>query len=666
MPFKRIGYIAAVLLLAAATPASAIGPALETNPTDLDRAVRCPVSFSGAHEPVLLVQGTAGRPEDHWALGYSKIMPDLGYDVCTVRLPDLALGDIQVAAEYVVHAVRAIAAKSGKKVDLVGYSQGGLEPRWAFKYWPDVRESVDDLVTLASPHHGAIATDVLCLATCQAAVWQMNYLGPSNFLQALNAGDETPGAIDYTSIYSLTDELVQPALPTPTAALAGATNIAIQDVCIGRPVQHGLEPFDAAVFALLLDALSHPGPAVPARVGSAVCTELFVPGLTPDDVVIAQEVVYANGLESVGLLGQKVPAEPPVREYALPEPSRAAGLLAGILALVLVGRIRPKGSVVRRNSTRGLAVLAAASIGLTLTAASPASAGPALETDRATLDRAIQCPIAFSGEHEPILLVHGTAGRPEDHWALTYQKVLPDMGFDVCTVRLPSFALTDIQTSVEYVVHAVRVIREASGKKVDMVGYSQGGLEPRWAVKYWPDVRAAVDDIVTLATPHHGTLLGDVATVGGTFAPAVWQMRPSSLFISALNADDETPGSIDYTSLYSLHDELVQPVLPTPTAALAGGTAIMIQDICPGRFVNHGGQPVDAAVFTLVLDALTHPGPADPARLDTLAVCTQLFLPGLTPDDAAAAEAVVYGNGGETIVFGPSVTAEPPLRDYAD
>ena len=140
--------------LAAAAPAGALGPALATPAADLDRAVRCPLAFSGAHEPVLFVHGTAGRSEDHWALGYQKILPDLGFDVCTVRLPELALGDIQIATEYVVHAVRAIAAASGKQVDVVGYSQGGLEPRWAVKYWPDVQAAVDDIVTLASPHHG--------------------------------------------------------------------------------------------------------------------------------------------------------------------------------------------------------------------------------------------------------------------------------------------------------------------------------------------------------------------------------------------------------------------------------------------------------------------------------------------------------------------------------
>jgi triacylglycerol esterase/lipase EstA (alpha/beta hydrolase family) len=649
------GWLAAGLALAAAAPAAATGPALETNPPDRDRAVRCPASFSGAHEPVLFVHGTAGRPEDHWALGYQKVLPEMGFDVCTVRLPDLALGDIQTATEYVVHAVRAIAERSGKKVDVVGYSQGGLEPRWAVKYWLDVQALVDDLVTLASPHHGALSADGACAGgSCDPAVWQMNQ--SSNFIASLNAVDETPGEIDYTSIYSIHDELVQPVAPTATAVLDGGTNILIQDFCAGRAVVHGAEPVDAAVFAIALDALTHDGPADTARVDPDVCQQTFLPGLTPDDGVTAQEVVYGNGGEAFAL-GPDTSSEPPLRWYALPEPSFAAGLVAGIVLLALL----------RRRSGRRF--LASAAIGLTLGASpSPASAdGPTLETPTADLNRALQCPLAFSGTHEPILLIHGTAGMPEDHWALGYQKILPDQGFDVCTVRLPDLALTDIQTATEYVVHAVRTITAASGKPVDMIGYSQGGLEPRWAVKYWPDVQAAVDDIVTLATPHHGTIVGDAACAAGSCDPAVWQMRPGANFIASLNSDDETPGAIDYTSIYSIHDELVQPALPVPTAALDGGTAILIQDVCPGRPVNHGAEPVDAAVFALAMDALTHPGPADPSRVlaEQPDLCTQTYLPGLTPDDGATAQEVVYGNGGEAFALGPDVSEEPPLRRYA-
>jgi hypothetical protein len=114
----------------------------------------------------------------------------------------------------------------------------------------------------------------------------------------------------------------------------------------------------------------------------------------------------------------------------------------------------------------------------------------------------------------------------------------------------------------------------------------------------------------------------------------------------------------------------VQPAALTPTAALAdsgdGHTRnVLIQDVCPGRAVNHGAEPVDAAVFAVAMDALTHPGPGGVSRIDTAAVCAQSYLPGLTPDDGAIAQEVVYGNGGEAFALGPDVPAEPALRSYA-
>jgi hypothetical protein len=41
------------------------------------------------------------------------------------------MADIQVAAEYVVNALRTMHAQTGGKVEYVGYSQGGMVGRWA-------------------------------------------------------------------------------------------------------------------------------------------------------------------------------------------------------------------------------------------------------------------------------------------------------------------------------------------------------------------------------------------------------------------------------------------------------------------------------------------------------------------------------------------------------
>ena len=71
-------------------------------------------------------------------------------------------------------------------------------------------------------------------------------------------------------------------------------------------------------------------------------------------------------------------------------------------------------------------------------------------------------------------------------------------GLAVCTVELPDNARADNQRSAEYVVQAVRTMSARYGSKVDVVAHSQGPVTARWALKWWPDVAARVDDLVVL------------------------------------------------------------------------------------------------------------------------------------------------------------------------
>jgi triacylglycerol lipase len=113
-----------------------------------------------------------------------------------------------------------------------------------------------------------------------------------------------------------------------------------------------------------------------------------------------------------------------------------------------------------------------------------------------------------------------------------------------------------------------------------------------------------------------------------------------------MNAGDETPGDLSYTSIYSgFYDELVEPATPVPTAGLDWNknnpnvANILLQDVCPGRFVDHITIGLtDALAFALVLDALEHPGPADPQRAGGSALCG---LVPIIPDQVIAPEVVV-------------------------
>jgi triacylglycerol lipase len=303
-------------------PREAQGPPLTVHAAALHESLACPQPLAPGDRAVLLVHGTSVTPEENWGWNWQRALPELGFKACTVRLPDYAFVDIQESSEYVVHAIRAMSDATGTKIGVVGLSQGGMQPRWAIRWWPDIRERVDDLVMLATTNHGAAFADAACAASpCLPALWQLRW-GGSNFLRALNAGDETPGDISYTSIYSLTDVVIQPVLPRPPAALDGAVNVAVQDFCPGRPVDHAQHAYDAAVWALAYDALSHEGPLDPARVDPAVCAQAVMPHADPAESVLGGANIYLVAGERQGTYAGKVEHEPPLREYARGEASR--------------------------------------------------------------------------------------------------------------------------------------------------------------------------------------------------------------------------------------------------------------------------------------------------------------------------------------------------------
>jgi hypothetical protein len=272
---------------------------------------------------------------------------------------------------------------------------------------------------------------------------------------------------------------------------------------------------------------------------------------------------------------------------------------------------------------------------------SPAAAtsDPPFSVPQPQLAAGLACPARFHHpEHEPVLLVHGTFTKGEEQFSWNYSLLLADRGFDSCVVTYPDRGLGDMQVSAEYVVYAIHTIYARTGHKVGMVGHSQGGLMPRWAIKWWPSVQAEVADFVMLASPNHG--VGYAAGAGQSPFPlpaAFFQFDPNSHFIAALNAGDETPGAVDFSSIYStLHDEAVQPDGPDPTAGLDWGHSgphvrnLAVQEACPARLVDHVTiGTTDRLTQELVLDALVNDGPVDPRRVKLDPLCA-------VPDQYAA------------------------------
>ncbi|HEX8103346.1 MAG TPA: hypothetical protein VF533_12090 [Solirubrobacteraceae bacterium] len=317
-------------------PPDAPGPPLSVSATDLAKVLDCSAGIDGAvRAPVLLFQGTGATAKDNWSWTYSPAFDQAGIPWCTVDLPDHATSDIQRSGEYVVAAIRAVHSRAGRKVSLVGHSQGGMVGRWALRFWPDTRAMVDDVIGFAPSNHGTTEAD--CSSGCSAAGWQQS--DEANFIRAVNSSQETFPGISYTVAYTRTDETVKPNMDaTGSSSLRGGggriANVAIQDICPDDVNEHlAIGTIDPVAHALAIDALDHDGPADPARVDRLVCARPFHPGVNPATFPADAAAAVAS-FESYQ--ARQIGAEPPLACYTTA--SCPAGAGAGAPAPPAAGR----------------------------------------------------------------------------------------------------------------------------------------------------------------------------------------------------------------------------------------------------------------------------------------------------------------------------------------
>ncbi len=295
------------------------GPPLTVPSAKLHAALACTRGVkSDKRNPILLVPGTDLTPKANYSWNYERAFRARHWSYCAVTLPQSATGDIQIAGEYVVYSIRQMAKESGRKVDILGYSQGGMLPRWALRFWPDTRRMVKAFVALDPSNHGTVDANALCRAACSAADWQQ--AEDSHFMNALNSYAETFAGIDYTVVYSRTDEVVVPNLNSKGSSSLHTgrgriINIAVQQICPADVSDHlAMGSYDPVGYALAVDAFTREGLARPRDVSTSICSKPFQPGVNaaafPSD--------YASYLEQIGraqVNAKELSAEPALKCY---------------------------------------------------------------------------------------------------------------------------------------------------------------------------------------------------------------------------------------------------------------------------------------------------------------------------------------------------------------
>lgn len=298
---------------------------------------------------------------------------------------------------------------------------------------------------------------------------------------------------------------------------------------------------------------------------------------------------------------------------------------------------------------------------LCLPATAAADPGPPLTEPAAALRSAVTCAGDLRGSARvPVLLVHGTGANSAENWDVGYKPALLRRGHSVCTVDLPNFGYGDVQRSVEYVVAAVRDVHRRAGRRISIVGQSQGGFQPVYALRVWPDLGARVDDFVGLAGVYdRGTQAAAASCAARGCIPAAHQFSAGSRLLAEL-VRRPLPSGPSFTAIGTLTDDTVTP---QPQAnALPGGRSIQIQDICPGRDIpgtqDHILMAVDAAAYALAVDALDHRGPAELGRADRGA-CSKVFL-----DDLDSARLADVGPTVLTRASTEVTRSEPTVRCF--
>lgn len=248
-PRRRLLVAAATLLAVAVTVAGllvALWPDRQPTPASV--------------VPVVLVHGYDGTPASFDVL--SSRLRAAGRQVVVVQLPDRGTGDIEVSAGVVARAVDGTGAS---RVDLVGYSAGGIVVR-TYLGQPGVAAHVRHVVLLGSPNHGAQLASLAALLGPRLCSGACAELVPGSALLArlnqLVRGNEFPAGPDVTSIWTALDRTVT---PPSSAALAGALNIRLQDVCADSVVGHGDLARDPLAVGLVVRAVDgglsrQPGP----------------------------------------------------------------------------------------------------------------------------------------------------------------------------------------------------------------------------------------------------------------------------------------------------------------------------------------------------------------------------------------------------------------------
>ncbi|AQS70365.1 triacylglycerol lipase [Streptomyces pactum] len=202
----------------------------------------------------------------------------------------------------------------------------------------------------------------------------------------------------------------------------------------------------------------------------------------------------------------------------------------------------------------------------------------------------------------PVVLVHGTFGNSVDNW-LGLAPYLKNRGYCVFSLdygQLPGVpffhGLGPVEKSAEQLAAYVDEVRAATGAaETDIVGHSQGGMMPRYYLKFLGGADE-VNALVGIAPSNHGTTLSGLTRLLPYFpgvedlldehTPALADQVVGSDVLTKLNEGGDTVPGVRYTVLATRYDQVVTPYRSQYLSG-PGVRNVLLQDLCPLDLSEH-------------------------------------------------------------------------------
>src|SRR5215472_3414153 len=213
----------------------------------------------------------------------------------------------------------------------------------------------------------------------------------------------------------------------------------------------------------------------------------------------------------------------------------------------------------------------------------------------------------------PVVLVHGTFGNASNFSALSPQ--LAGSGFCVFALNYGCENAQQVicgtapieDSAAQLSAFVAHVLSATGAAKVDIVGHSQGGMMPRYYLRFLNGA-AQVDRLVGLAPSNHGTTVDGLKNLAAALAGAVdcdacSEQLAGSAFLAKLNAGGDTLPGVRYTVIETRFDEVVTPF----TSAFLSGPAVtnvLLQNRCPFDVTGHVSIVLDPNAIGWVQTAL--------------------------------------------------------------